>query len=721
MNWLRRRRVEKKAPLVPAAAALNAFDTLVVRVGDDGDVELLAGDPEAFGAADAAALLAQLSCDEPQLAPRLDALRRRGEAFACEAGGLRLEGRPAGALALVKIERARAWPGADGARLAAFINARAAPAWIAGLDGVPVWVNQAWLDAVGAASLTEAQGAAATLDAAADRLAREAAASGEARSAVRWIGLAAGRRALRLTITPLAGAGAAVWSEDVTEAMGMAERLQGEAAAQESILDLVADAVAVFGPDRRLSFHNPAFAALWGLQPAWLADRPGHGELLDRLRAGGRLPQSGDWAAFRAAELARHEQVGAAADTVWRLGDERTLKVASRPHPRGGLVMVFSDITPELRLRSQFNHLLQVQQATLDKLSDAVAVFGADGRLRLHNEAFERLWSVTARQLAKGLAFDDMVELATPRLHDLAFWRDLKGRITDPDPAARAPARRELQTADNRAVAHQSLPLPDGATLISFVDITDTRSLERALGDREAALSEAERLKREFVGSVSYELRTPLTTIAGYAEMLERAGAEVDPTLRGYLAAIRAAAAQLARSINDVLDMAQFDAGEVAPEIEEVDVAALMGEIARRWAPAAAEQGVDVALAPTHDLGLMRADPRRLDDILDHLTENALRHTPAGGTITLAAERALGEVRLQVSDTGAGIPFHVQAHIFDRFTGQSGSGLTLALVKALTELHGGWVALESEPGAGATFTCHLPESAEAHEARPQLF
>ena len=97
------------------------------------------------------------------------------------------------------------------------------------------------------------------------------------------------------------------------------------------------------------------------------------------------------------------------------------------------------------------------------------------------------------------------------------------------------------------------------------------------------------------------------------------------------------------------------------------------------------------------------------------MIENALLQTPPGGTITLTARRALSEVQLQVSDTGRGIPFHVQAHIFDRFVGRDrgGPGLGLALVKALIELHGGWVALESEPGQGATFTCHLPETAYA--------
>ncbi len=103
--------------------------------------------------------------------------------------------------------------------------------------------------------------------------------------------------------------------------------------------------------------------------------------------------------------------------------------------------------------------------------------------------------------------------------------------------------------------------------------------------------------------------------------------------------------------------------------------------------------------------------------------ENALLQTPPGGTVTLSAQRAISEVQIKVSDTGRGIAFHVQAHIFDRFVGRDrgGPGLGLALVKSLIELHGGWVALESEPGAGATFTCHLPETAYAAVGQAELF
>ncbi|MDB5428379.1 MAG: tyrosine kinase DivL, partial [Phenylobacterium sp.] len=223
-------------------------------------------------------------------------------------------------------------------------------------------------------------------------------------------------------------------------------------------------------------------------------------------------------------------------------------------------------------------------------------------------------------------------------------------------------------------------------------------------------------------GNVSYELRTPLTTIIGYSELLERSGEGLSDRGRGYAAAVKSAATQLARSIDDVLDMAQIDAEEMALDLEDVRVADLLNAQAERWAPEAEAANVKIVVEYPEDLGLIRGDARRLGQIIEHLVENAIGQTPADGTVTIAARKALGEIQLQVSDTGRGIPFHVQAHIFDRFIGRErgGPGLGLALVKALTELHGGWVALESEPGAGATFTCHLPEEAQAAAAQPEL-
>ena len=714
-----------------AQSSAEAFDSALLAV-EDGRAILASGEESLAVCAaaldllevDAQGLVNALMRADPDHARRLRALFERGEACSFEvrgpAGVVSVEGRAAGALAWLRLS---AVIGEDAGlptapRFAALLDARPGPAWIASADGAPVWVNAAWLAAVDAPSLDEAAAKGLTFDKAADEIASEAANLAQVRETTRWLTLGGRRRAFHITARPLEGGGVGVWAEDATETEEMREALKRHVAAHDETLNHIADVVAIFGANKKMIFHNTAFAELWGLEPAWLGERPGHGELLDRLRQRRRLPETADYVKWRAAELDRYEALGSSPDDLWSLPDGRTLRVVRQPHPMGGVLLLFSDITDELKLKAQYNALIQVQQATLDKLNDAVAVFGSDGRLRLHNEAFERFWNVTPTQLDLAGDFEGVVELCVPRLHDLNFWRELKGRVADPDPSARAPISGEVKTSDSRIVAYQSRPLPDGATLIAFTDVTDARKLESALADRSAALADAERLKRDFVGNVSYELRTPLTTIIGYSELLERSGENLSERGRGHASAVRMAATQLARSIDDVLDMAQIDAEEMALDLEDVRVADLIAGAAGRWARAAEEGKITLKVDHAEEIGVIRADAHRLGQIMDHLIENAIRQTPPEGTISISARRALGEVKLQVSDTGRGIPFHVQAHIFDRFVGRErgGPGLGLALVKALTELHGGWVALESEPGNGATFTCHLPELAQAEAA-----
>jgi signal transduction histidine kinase len=704
-----------------ARAAMEAFDGAVLA--------LEAGGPRLVGGEEALAACADLCGCDPDpaavlaalgpLAPALHALQSSGAPFDAQvrlgAAAIEAAGRAAGALAWVRLRPRRAEAGPDvSGLLAQALDAQAEPVWLTRAVGPLVWANAAWLKAVEAPSLDAARERGLAFDAGAEALAREAAAAGQPREALRWITAAGARRAFQVSARPLPGGLAAASALDVTEAQEAREALRRHLEAQGETLDHIGEAVAIFSPARALLFHNTAFAALWGLEPAWLAEGPAHGEILDRLRQRRRLPETADYGGWKAAELGHYEALDAAAEEIWPLPDGRTLRVVRQLHPQGGLLLLFSDITDELRLRAQYNALIQVQRATLDKLSDAVAVFGSDGRLRLHNEAFAALWGATGDQLDAAGDFDGVVELCVRQVHDMHLWRDLKARVTDTDPEARAPLTGEVRAADRRILAYQSRPLPDGATLLAFADISDTRALEGALADREAALEDAERLKRDFVANVSYELRTPMTTIIGYAELLEQMGETLNARARGPVAAVRAAAAQLGRSIGDVLDMAQIDAGDIALSLGEVPVEGLLAGVAGRWSAAADGAGARIVIACPDDIGAIRADAARLGQVLDHLVENAVLQSPPGGTVTLSARRAFGEIQLQVSDQGRGIPFHVQAHIFDRFVGRDrgGPGLGLALVKALVELHGGWVALDSAPGAGAAFTCHLPEEAQ---------
>ena len=735
-----RAKLERLEGLADATqASAEAFDAAMITIedaearlawGDDSlalCAELMGLDPAEAARRPEGVVDALMDAD-PDYRRKLSGLLERGEGCAFQVRGangyVSVDGRAAGACVWLRLQPSIATDGGlpTAERFAALLDSLPHPVWTVSAGGALVWANKAWLAAVDATSIEDAAARKLVFDRASTAQIDEASKAGAPREALRWAPMNGQRRAFRITAQPLDGGDLGVWALDATAVEDTREALKRHVEAHDETLNHLGDAVAIFSAAKKLTFYNTAFAQLWGLEPAWLAENPSHGEILDRLRQRRRLPETADYSRWKSDELSRYEALGAAPDDLWTLPDGRTLRVVRQPHPLGGILLLFSDITGELRLKAQYNALIQVQQATLDKLNDAVAVFGSDGRLLIHNEAFERFWNITGGALEAAFDFDGVVELCVHRLHDPVFWRELKGRVADPDPRARIAISGETKTSDDRIVSFQSRPLPDGATLVAFSDITDTRRLEKAVADKDAALADAERLKRDFVGNVSYELRTPLTTIIGYSELLDRSGDALPERARDHVAAVRSAASQLARSIDDVLDTAQIDANEMALELADVRINDLLDETAARWARQAEAGQVRIDVVCENDVGAIRADAKRLNQSLDRLMENAMLQTPAGGVVTLRARRALSEVQIQVSDTGRGIPFHVQAHIFDRFVGRDrgGPGLGLALVKSLIELHGGWVALESEPGHGATFTCHLPEIAYAGSGQAEL-
>ncbi|RZJ17081.1 MAG: PAS domain-containing protein [Brevundimonas sp.] len=718
-------------------AALSAFADVRLALSSDGGVRATLGDLGLLSgvtadieedADPAVALIRMVRAADPVA---LEGLLDHGEAFdlALPAAGevWKVEGRAVAGSAWLRLSRfgAIAAMGAEATDSALGVLADAAPfpAWVTDATGRLAWANQAWLNEVKAEGLVDAQSRGLSFDRGADALAAEARRLGLRQEGFRWITGGGRRRAWRIVAEPAPGGAGAVmiFALDMTEAEETRDTLRRHVEAHDETLNHLADAVAIFGPSRRLAFHNTAFQALFDLDPAWLDERPTHGELLDRLRQKRQLPETMDYAAWKARELDFYGAAEAAPDDSWSLPDGRTLRVVRQPHPLGGVLLLFSDMTDELKLRSRFNAQIQVQRATLDKLNDAVAVFGSDGRLRLHNEAFETFWGLSGDTLRAATDFDAVADLCKPVLADPTLWLGLKARVADPDPESRVAVSGEGRTADGRLAAWQTRPLPDGATLVAFSDVTARRGLEQALLAKEAALQESQALKREFVGSVSYELRTPLTTIVGYSELLETLG-DLPERSRQHAGAIRVAASQLARSIDDVLDMAQIDAGEMELTLHDVRVRDLLDEAADRVRPRIEGRGARLVIHCPADLRPIRADARRIAQAVEQLLENAARAVTEDGQVTLSAEASPSEVRIRIEDTGRGIPYHLQAHVFDRFVrrDRGGPGVGLALVKALVELHGGWAEVESEPGKGAAFILHLPVEATPVAAHPEL-
>ena len=729
-----RERVEALADLSRHDAMLRAFDDVSLALTPDGQaagapigsaelIARLAGDSDEVGAA----VLAKLKVTHDAL---IEALVQSGQAFEGlvaldDVEPWRIEGRVAGGSAWLRLSPASRFTltGADATEsgLAMLGDASPMPTWVVDGTGKLAWANRAWLAEINAETIEAAIEEGLSFDRGADALVAEAARLGVRQEGFRWTTGGGARRAWRIIAEPAGGGAVTAFAIEVTEAEETRDTLRRHVEAHDETLNHLADAVAIFGPQKRLAFHNTAFQTLFDIDAAWLDERPTHAELLDRLRQRRSLPEVVDYAGWKARELEFYGASEASPDDSWSLPDGRTLRVVRQPHPLGGILLIFSDITDELKLRSRFNAQIQVQRATLDKLNDAVAVFGSDGRLRLHNEAFETFWNLSVDRIAAASDFDALAELCKAVLPDPALWLGLKARVADPDPESRVAISGEGRTVDGRVAAWQTRPLPDGATLVAFSDVTARRGLEQALVQREQALAESQALKREFVGSVSYELRTPLTTIVGYSELLETMG-DLPEHSRQHAGAIRIAASQLARSIDDVLDMAQIDAGEMELSLGDMRVSDLLNQAAEKVRARVEGRGATLTVSCPADLKPIRADEHRIGQALDHLLENAARAVSEGGAVELKAETGAAEVRLTVSDTGRGIPYHLQAHVFDRFVRRErgGPGVGLALVKALVELHGGWAEVESEPGKGAAFILHLPLGASTTAAAPEL-
>lgn len=637
------------------------------------------------------------------------------------------EGRPAGAQAVLWLrdvtgERAEVSrlmeriKSADSAqlRLTEQLGLLPMPAWRRGMDGNLLWVNEAYAGAVDAASPGEALEKQVRL--APDGLQREldkvleegGRASGQGR-----VVIAGERRNMEITEFPIGEGQIAGIAVDVSALEEARQELRRHIEAHRTTLDKLTSAVAIFGPDKRLKFYNEAYVSLWGLDEALLKDEPTEGELLDQLRAARRLPEQANYQDWRARRLELYRSPEPL-EEYWHLPDGQTVRVMGQAHPFGGLIYVYENVTEKLHLESSYNVLERVQRETLDNLKEAVAVFGSDGRLKLHNPAYEEIWNFSPAELDNEPHFNELAEASTYLYDNEEVWGDLRARITSAG-AVRAEQAGRVERPDGTVIDYALVPLPDGATLLTFVDMTDSTRMERALRERNEALETADRLKSEFISHVSYQLRTPLTNIIGFGEILEaEMFGELTPKQHEYTVGILDSSNQLLDLVNDILDLATVEAGAMALEVSEVDLSEVV-RAAEEFAQRPAQKNkVTLKVDCPEDIGALKADERRIKQIMLNLLSNSLAFTQAGDTIVIGAARSDSEVALFVSDTGDGIKPEHQATVFDRFEarggpdGHSGAGLGLSLVKSFVELHGGWVTLESAPEMGTRVTCHLP-------------
>ncbi len=589
------------------------------------------------------------------------------------------------------------------------------PVWMRDQSGRLIWVNNAFSDAVEAQSRTE------TLDLRLELL------GSQTRERIRAITsdlkpfhekvstVVRGNRTF-FEVAEVAGeTGSTGLANDISEAEAVRQELARTLRSHAETLDHLQTPVAIFDREQRLQFYNQAFSRLWELDIPFLESNPTNGEFLERLRSAGKLPEPHSWREWKERMLSVYRSVEPQPHH-WHLPDGQTLHVFANAHPQGGATWVFEDLTEKVDLESRYNTLLKVQGETIDHLSEGVCVFGADGKIRLSNPAFRALWGITEKEAETGTHIRQVTETCKRSDSDPPKWPFFSSIITSFDDERHTHHGR-VELKSGLILDYAIVPLPDALTMITFVNMSDSIKGERALKKMNEALRQADGLKNNFVQHVSYELRSPLTNIIGFADLLKaQLAGELNDRQREYVDYITTSSAVLLTIVNDILDLATVDAGIMRLELSQVHIPTMVSDVVEQISDRLKEGKLDIDVAISPAVDDMKADPQRLKQILFKLLSNAANFAPDGSAIGLSVERDEETIIFSVSDKGPGIPADIIDTVFKRFEAdrssgrRRGAGLGLSIVQSFVNLHGGKVKIESNEGGGTTVRCFLPIS-----------
>jgi signal transduction histidine kinase len=452
------------------------------------------------------------------------------------------------------------------------------------------------------------------------------------------------------------------------------------------------------------------------LDPEWLAERPEFDRVLERMRENHRLPETRDFPAWKDERRAWFSSADEVVEEEWMLANGDHLRIVAQPLPDGGLRLFLEDRTEQVRLASARDTLLRVRAATFDNLFEAISVFASDGRLYLWNRRFCQVWDLDEEWLAEHPRVDELVPAMARKLVNPTAAAQVREQVRQTT-SKRESAGGRISMTDGRHFEFAAVPLPDGNALFTMIDVTDSTRIEAALRERAAALEEADRVKTDFVANMSYELRTPLTSIGGFAEMLAAGYAgKLSPKAVDYVGAIEESVGRLAKLVDDVLDLTTGDASGVTLEHARVDLAGLCRAAVETAQPRAAEKAQKLTSDIAPSTGFVIGDARRLRESIEHVLHNAIAYTDRKGRIALKAEGDEERAVIKISDNGSGIAKEDLPRVFNRFDrveeagvrGEAALGLGLPLTRQFIEAHGGTVELVSTRKKGTTVTLTVP-------------
>ena len=520
-------------------------------------------------------------------------------------------------------------------------------------------------------------------------------------------------KVIDVTSDPLPDGGWTMAVTDITAQARAEDEASGRARALDAILEAIPHGVCVYDADHRVMLFNRAYTQVMAGAPLAVGDH--------RLEVIRRRAKAGEYGPGAPEDIADQQ----AAFDVHRPQMRRrrrpngtVVDVRTAPLSHGGFISVVTDITPLTQAEAELSRRAEDMSAMLASIRHGVMLWGPDHRLIASNGITARLMGHPPGLLTPGRTQHEVLDNMLQRgefgegPEAVAMADGLRARDRS------VPYVRTMRVRSGRMIEIRSDPTSGGGWLSTYTDVTEAHQAGEELRRAKEAAETANQAKSRFLATMSHELRTPLSSVIGFSDALLREAANPTPArVAEFARQINESGRNLLGLINIILDVARIEAGRFDLASDLVDVERLVRAAVRQSDAAAQAAEITLVTELPNNLPRLRADERRLAQVLRHLLSNAVKFTEIGGTVTAGAIReAGGGLLIFVRDTGIGIQEADLERVFEPFTQldstlarrYQGSGLGLYVSRALVAGHGGRLSLRSRVGEGTTAEIRLP-------------
>lgn len=486
---------------------------------------------------------------------------------------------------------------------------------------------------------------------------------------------------------------------DITKMENLSSNIDKIVTANHEVLENLSTAIAIFGEDTRLSFFNSTYQRLMKLEASWLHSKPTYGEILEERRNNRQIPEHADFQVFKKEQLALFTSITSPLQELLHLPSGKSLRVVIAPYPLGGLIFVYEDVTDSLVLQRKNNTLLAVQKETLDHLYEGIMVFGSDNRLKIVNQAFLKIWNIndTSAEKLKGCHLSEVMDMMKTGLDYGDDWEVFRANaisnFTD-----RINKTGQLTKIDNSIILFTYTPLPDGAHMHSFMDITDTYKVEQAIMEKNELLKTSQTLRFELVSGISIELREPLNSVIGFAELLlNQYFGSLNQKQLEYCKYILSSSNQLNELIGNLMEMVSIDLEEEKLNISTFPLKETLEEVVNSISKRAQEKNIDIIRVYEKDNLIYNGDRIRIKQAIFNVLINAIQFSSPNGKVNIRLTMDNQNVKIIITDNGEKYRDPSPSRkVFKRsnsksvnFINSDANNISMPLVRSLLEMHGG--------------------------------